>query len=277
MPLPTPAPTLPHRIAVLAPLFVATACVGAGTTPTSTDDDLVARLADKVDDLDDQVDDLVTSNEALTARNDALAAEVTTLTTRLDATEAEAASLRQDLEAQVDALGALTETVTSLTSASGGSGGGTAELSALTARVRVLEARGTAAAASGSGTGTCAYLSTDVVAGRPVIVTATIRGYGNTGTSGAYLYHGGTVSATVSATLGGSGVGSTSLSASGGALGWSTYVSAVQWQASDTRTFTFTPATDGEIVVAMSASATAPDSRFTAPTVDACSVVAVQL
>jgi hypothetical protein len=165
----------------------------------------------------------------LAAQVDALSAELDALSAQM---EAETAALREELDAQESAVAALSDALALID-------GGAAGLADLGARLDAVEARGQVETATGGGTGTCAFLTMDVVAERPVVVVATVRGTGNNGYWNTVNCYGGTVSASVSAS--GAASGSASLSAAGytGLTTGSFYSSG--WTGSDTRAFSVLP------------------------------------
>jgi hypothetical protein len=232
---------------IFAPLALTTACFAANGRTSTSDESGTTALGDPSEQIQ------------------ALAAQVDALTTRIEAEEAESASLREELNSQSTAIATLEDAL-------GANDGGT---EALGARLDALEARGTVGTASGGGTGTCAYLSTDVVAGRPVVIVATLRGYGNAGYYNGLYGYGGTVSASVSATGGGASGSASLTTANAMATGNPFYSSS--WSGTDTRTFTLTPTSDGEMVVSMNASTSSSYGSSPAPTIDVCSIVAFQI
>jgi len=231
--------------------LLAAACLDADgrSAPSSTD----PATGDDGSDLAAQV-------EALSAELDAFSAQM----------EAETAALREELDAQETAVAALSDALASID-------GGAAGLADLSARLDAVEARGQVETATGSGSGTCASLTMDVVAGRPVVVVATVRGTGNNGWwNNPPLYgYGGTVSASVSAS--GAASGSASLSAAGYTATFAGFETS-GWTGSDTRAFSVLPTSDGEVVVSMSSSVSdAYGGYLRDPTVDSCTLTAIQL
>jgi outer membrane murein-binding lipoprotein Lpp len=243
-------------IPCLLVFLLTTACLDAGGRSATTDDPEDTDTPNSGDD------------SALAAQVAALTSEVEALASRVEAAEAEAAALRAEVDAQSEALDAALATIDGLA----GEGDG---LTALTQRLEAVEARGAVETVSGSGTGTCAYLSMDVMAGRPVVVVASVRATGNYGYWNTLYGYGGSVSASVSAS--GSGASASASLSAAGYTATSTGFYTSGWTGSDSRAFSVVPSSDGEVVVSMSSSVSSAYGSLPAPTVDSCSLTAVQL
>lgn len=202
----------------------------------------------------------------------ALNQEVATLSAALDQLDAKYDELSEKVDEQSTELDEATTAIEEF----GGLGDSIIELDG---RVTAVEARGTVVSATGSGTGTCAYVTMDVEAGRPVVVTAGMRATFSGARSGPSFYGGGSASATVDSSIDGAVVASFSLGAYQAVTMYdsSQYYASWSFYGTDTNMTTFTPSATGEVVITMLASGNSATGVEPAPTIGRCSIVAFQL